>query len=259
MRATKQWVSGAIYALACGGMLTVAAGCGSSSKSSGPSVDFAALRAKFTSPTGTLGAGDVPKVGDGLSSQQQSGSVPVAGQAYRAGLHIEAPTPTAPWTCPNGGGGTNSSSETCTCSGGGSVSIAASEQTSTTVEGTVDYNGCTYTEASTTISVNGSVSMDIEQGPPLLFMYSGTIDEVVTPPGTHVHLNMEFADVGGKITYSVSLASGNVLVQSDGTWDSAMKSGTFTVIDKSTTWQCSLTNGSGTCTGSNGSTLHVGA
>jgi hypothetical protein len=241
-------------------VLALASGCGGGSGSAGgggSSVDFTALHAQYTAPSGTLDASDVVKVGAAISKQQQGTGAPVLASAkvgliaVPGGITIQSPTQPM---C----GAPSGDVVDCTCPGGGSFTESGISSSGGVVQATLDYNACVFTEGGgETATTNGSISFADYQSPQEMIIYSGTIDETITPPGTTTQIEMNFALVNGVMTYSVTVASGNVLVSESGSWDEQTETGTLTVTDRSTTWTCNLTNGSGTCTGTNGQTFSI--
>jgi hypothetical protein len=122
------------------------------------------------------------------------------------------------------------------------------------ISGTETYDQCVYDVGSTLgdETLNGSITFaEILDATPTIIAYQGSIDAVVD--GMTVHEDMNYALVGGEITYSVDVSDGNVLVQESASWDTTTQSGTFTVVDRSGSWSCSLSNGTGTCSGTQGS------
>jgi hypothetical protein len=83
-----------------------------------------------------------------------------------------------------------------------------------------------------------------------MLIYSGTLTETITPPGTTTDVGMNVALVNGAISYNVTISNGNVLVQESGSWNPSTQTGTFHVVDHNGAWNCSATNGRGTCYGS---------
>lgn len=227
-----------------------AAGCGSSgSGSSGPSADFAALHQEYASPSAHFQASDVKAVEKALAQQSQSASVPTTMSAKGSSLHIEG---TGGTSCTGGSGGVS-----CSCPGGGSFDETGVSDQGGVVQATVDYDACVeITSTSDTVSISGTLSFAdyaAAGASSEMIIYSGTLTETVTPPGSTTTIDLDFALVNGVMTYAVDVSGGNVLVQASGSWDPSTDSGSFTVIDQSGTWQCQLTNGSGTCTGPGGS------
>jgi hypothetical protein len=238
-------------------LASFAAGCGGGgggSGSGGPPVDFGALHAQYTSPTGKLRASDVIPVANAFAKDQQTATPPLAAMSTRAGLKLDG---TGQPMCSAAAGGDVS----CSCPGGGAFSESGASSQGGVVEANLDYQACVFSESgSDSVTLNGSVAFAdyAQQNPPML-IYSGTLQETITPPGTTDTIQMNFAMVGGVITYSVSLSGGgNVLVQDSGSWDASTDSGNFTVVDSDGSWTCTITNGAGTCSGSNGQTLTIG-
>ena len=190
-----------------------------------------------------------------LAQQSQSASIPMTMSAKvslqaasGSSLHIEG----GGTTCNGGNGGVS-----CSCPGGGSFDETGVSDQGGVVQATIDYDACVE-DASTSgsVSISGTLSFaDYAAAAPNpeMIIYSGTLEETVTPPTTTTTINLDFALVNGVMTYSVDVSGGNVLVQESGSWDQSTDSGSFTVIDQGGTWQCQLTNGSGTCTGPGGS------
>jgi hypothetical protein len=240
-------------------MTALAVGCGGGGGGSGSTpVDFTALHAAYASPTGKLGAADVGAVATSLDKQSQTAGVPVTMSA-KVGLQG---LPGSSLRLQNGGAncGESGGDVSCTCPGGGSFAESGVSSQGGVVQATIDYSSCVYDDSgsSNAVSISGSLSFaDYSSSPPMM-IYSGTIDETVTPPGTTETIDMNFALLDGVITYDVSISSGNVLVQDSGSWDPSTDTGSFTVIDQSGSWSCQLTNGAGTCTGSGGQTIQVG-
>jgi hypothetical protein len=238
-------------------LASFAAGCGGGGGGSGGAgepVDFGALHAQYTSPTGKLRAGDVISVANAFAKDQQTATPPLTAMSARAGLKLDG---TGQPMCSGAGGGNVS----CSCPGGGSFSETGVSSQGGVVEATVDYQACVFTQSGgETLTLNGSVSFaDYAQQNPTMLIYSGTVEETITPPGTTDSITMNFAMINGVITYDVSLSDGgNVLVQDSGSWDASTDTGSFTVIDSSGTWTCNITNGAGSCSGPNGQTLTVG-
>jgi hypothetical protein len=240
--------------------ITAVVGCsssGSDGAGGGSSVDFAALRAQYTSPTGALVASNVLQVGSGLAQQEsQTSGIPTA--TASAKTHIEAArrgvprTMDSPVTC----SAVTASGVSCTCGGGGTFNETFSGEGSQTgvEEGTFDYDDCNFDDSgsATTDTVNGTMSFADYSTAPVMEIFSGSLSETITPPGTTTTEKFNYALVGGQLTYSITIASGTVLVSDDGSWDESTQSGSFTVTDKSGTWSCNITNGTGTCTGSSG-------
>jgi hypothetical protein len=249
--------------------ITASFGCGSNSGSGGgggagaSSVNFTALRATYSAPTGSLQASDVLNVGKELSTQEsESTSVPTSTSS--APIHVQnrasAPRPMdTPVTC----SAATASGISCSCGGGGSFDETYATNASQTgyVEGVLTYNDCVFDDDSsgtttTTESINGTMSFADYTTAPEMFIYSGSITATITPPGTTITENFNYALINGEVTYSVTVSDGTVLVSDQGAWNEATESGSFTVTDKSGTWTCNLTNGTGTCTGPGG-TLNV--
>jgi hypothetical protein len=237
-----------------------ATACGSSGGSKGASsqANLAELRSQYTAPSGTLGSADIASVAQALSQEQaQTARIPVVPTS--APLHATAvgslSLENSPMVSCTGGQG----SETCTCPGGGSFSESGFSSSNNVALATVNYNACVFGETgNTTESTSGSISFADYQTQPPMVIYSGTLDETVTPPGTTTQINMNYALVNGVVTYNVEISSGNVLVSESGSWDSSTESGSFTVTDKSGKWSCSVTNGAGSCTGANGKVIQNG-
>lgn len=238
----------------------VVVGCGGGG-SSGPSVDFNALHAEYLSPSGALKASDLASVKSGMDKQSTASSIPLEMNA-RAGIRLQSlPSSgvriqggTGSVSCTGGG-----ESETCSCPGGGSFSVDGASNQGGVEEATIDYSSCIFTEAAGTASATSSISgnmsfADYTTSPPMM-IYSGTLQVTVTPPGTTDSIDLNYALVNGMMTYSIDVASGNVLVQETGSWDSSTDSGSFTLVDKNGTWNCTFTSGTGTCTGPNGVTV----
>jgi hypothetical protein len=233
-----------------GGLLIAvcATGCGGGdSKPSGP--DFGALQKEYTSPSGTLQAGDKAAIIAALDSQSASGGVGVLSaprqNADGPGPHVLATTPTC--SAPTASG------ETCTCPGGGSYAVSIGASSANGATGTVTYNACNESsDAATSITLSGSVSFD-ESINPMIFIYSGSIDETISPPPQTIHIDLNYALINDMMSFNVKVADGNVLVQESLDWDTTTKSGSFTVVTKDGTTMCTLTDGAGTCTGPGGS------
>jgi hypothetical protein len=90
-----------------------------------------------------------------------------------------------------------------------------------------------------------------------MMIFDGTLDMTTTPPGTTEQVTLNYALVNGVETFSVAIGSGNVLVTESGTWDEATEIGTLTITDRSTTWTCTLSHGTGTCTGTGGQSFNL--
>jgi hypothetical protein len=236
--------------------ITAVAGCSSSSDGGGggSSVDFAALRAQYTTPTGSLAANNVLQVGSGLSQQEsQTSGIPTATSS--APFHVVAARHgvprimDSPVTC----GDVTSGGVSCTCGGGGTFNETFSDDGSQSgvEEGTFDYDNCNFgdTDGSTTDTLNGTMSFADYSSAPAMELFSGSLSETITE-------KFNYAMVGGQLTYSVTISDGTVLVSDEGSWDESTQSGSFTVTDKSGTWTCNITNGTGTCTGTGG-TINV--
>jgi hypothetical protein len=237
--------------------------CGSSASGNGggggaSSTNFTALRTEYTAPSGSLASSDVLSVGKQLGTlESQSDNLPtstqvhvVSGRLHPMDTPISCNTATA-----------SSGTISCTCNGGGTFDETFDSSGEPTgdgdEEGTIQYKDCALTDTSSgsteTDTITGSLSYADYTTAPEMLIYSGSISETVTPPGTTTTVDFNFALVNGALTYSVSVADGTVLVSDSGSWDESTQSGTFTVTDKSGSWTCTLTNGSGTCTGSSGS------
>lgn len=131
------------------------------------------------------------------------------------------------------------------------MSIGASSANGAT--GTVTYNACNESsDAATSITISGSVSFD-ESINPMISIFSGSLDETISPPPQTIHIELNYALVNGMMSFNVKVADGNVLVQESLDWDTTTKSGSFTVVTKDGTTMCTLTDGAGTCTGPGGS------
>jgi hypothetical protein len=247
--------------------ITSTLGCSSSSSGGGVSggspADFTALRASYSAPTGSLQSSDVLSVGKELSKQESQSSnvptstsnAPIHAQAIR---HAGARPENTPVTC----SAATASGVSCSCGGSGTFdeTFNSSAAQSGVEEGVITYNDCVFDDSSGTTteteSISGSMSYADYTTAPAMFIYSGTLTETISPPGTTTTVNFDYALINGELTYSLSVADGTVLVSDEGSWDEATQSGTFTVTDKSGTWSCNITNGAGTCTGPGG-TLNV--
>ncbi|MEP7053225.1 MAG: hypothetical protein ABJB12_22875, partial [Pseudomonadota bacterium] len=93
----------------------------------------------------------------------------------------------------------------------------------------------------------------ITNPPPQMTIIKENLTETITPPGETIKIDLDYAEIGGMVSYSVDVADGNVLLSATGSWNSTTDTGTFTVTTKDGTSTCTLTNGAGTCTGSGGS------
>jgi len=205
-------------------------GCGSSS-SSGASVDFTALQAQYSKPTGKLsGASDVQSAASQYSkSQTEGGGISSLGGLSEKlgkanGIKLQ--------------GGTGSISEPC--SGGGTFSISGFTAGGTDEQASIDYANCD--EDSETI--NGTMSFDEISATQII--YSGSI--TITPPGDTVDLNFELDN--GQFAFSATISSGNVVVASESAgWDSSTNTGSISVTDSQGMWSCTIQSNSGNCTG----------
>jgi hypothetical protein len=248
--------SGFAFALVAAG---VAWGCGGGGSSgepgggpgSGPSTDFAALHSEYASPTGHFQAGDFAAVAGALAQNQQTSGVPVAASAKvnlgdpGSGTTIQN-NPTV--TCAPSGGAV-----VCNCPVSGTITETVASNSGGGGVATLTYTSCVFSSSSSgSVSLDGTLSFENFTTPPPMTIYSGSLSETVTPPGTVTTINLNYALINGVISYTVTVASGTVLVSDTGSWNPSTKSGSFTVSDSSATWNCSLTNGSGTCTGPGG-------
>ncbi len=241
-------------------LVTVCAtGCGGGDdKPSGGSADFSALQKKYSSPSGTLSAGDKDAIIAGLNKQSDasgSGITPLGARVPGVvgsgkGPHV---LDDAPFTC--GTPAQGSTSINCPCTGGGSVAISGSAtQDGSSVQSSESFNNCKFTEASTSVVVNGSMTYAmISSPPPAMTIVKENFTETVTPPGETIKLDLDYAEIGDMISYSVDVADGNVLLSVTGAWDSTTDTGSFTVTTKDGTSTCTLSNGAGSCTGPGGS------
>jgi hypothetical protein len=234
-------------------------GCGGSSKGSSP--DLSALRTLYASPTGTLTGAEIKTVGDALTKEQSTDTSSIAVLSVKKSIdrvsgriYVEDAPGANPYTC----GPASSSGESCTCNGGGTFDEAfAASSDETSFEGTLAYHDCTTSYDDGTgdgETIDGTLNYaEYLDSSPAIIAYSGSLD--ITAAGTTVHEDLNYASIGGTLTYSVSVSSGNLLVQASGSWDGTTDTGTFTVIDHSATWQCTLSNGSGSCSSSTGATV----
>jgi hypothetical protein len=229
----------AVCATGCGG--------GGDSKPSGP--DFSTLQKEYTHPSGTLAATDKDAIIAALDSQSASAGAgilsapPGLSNAKGPGPHVLDTTPTC--------GTPTSSGETCTCPGGGSYAVSVGSSSSNGATGTVSYKMCNEGTAADAITLTGNVSFD-ESLSPMIFIYSGSIDETLSSPPTTLHVDLNYALIGDMLSYNVTVGDGNVLVQASADWDTTTKTGSFTVVTKDGTTMCTLTNGAGSCTGAGG-------
>jgi len=240
-------------------------GCSSSGGGGGgaPSVDFAALRAQYLAPSGSLKSSDVLNVGKQLSTQEsQSTSVPTSTSSAPIKVMANRTSGIHPMNTPVTCSAATAGGVSCSCGGGGTFdeTFNTNASQSGVEEGVLTYNDCVFDDTSgstaATESISGTMSYADYTTAPEMFIYSGSITETVTPPGTTTTANFNYALVNGELTYSITVASGTVLVSDQGSWDEATESGSFTVTDKSGTWTCNITNGTGTCTGPGG-TINV--
>ncbi|MEO7032771.1 MAG: hypothetical protein ABI548_02985 [Polyangiaceae bacterium] len=234
-----------------------ATACGSGDdKPSGGSADFGALQKKYANPSGTLSASDKDAIIKGLDQQSDASSSGIAPLGAHVGIggagkgaHV---LDTAPFTC---GSSTQGASVSCTCNSGGTVAISGSaSQDGSSVQESESFNNCKFDEAGSSVVVNGSMTYaEITSPPPAMTIIKESFTETITPPGDTIKLDLDYAEIGGMLSYSVDVADGNVLLSASGNWDSTTDSGSFTVTTKDGTYSCSLTNGAGDCTGSGGS------
>jgi hypothetical protein len=242
-------VLGAVIAaslLACGG--------GGSQGTGGSNVDFNALHTQYSAPSGRMQASDVPAVMKTLASDEASAAVPVTQSLDRLRLGSASDVTiqnNPPPQCSSSQGGVS-----CACPGGGSFSETGASSTSSGTTATIDYSSCQFTNSSSnqTYTIDGTLSFaDYTSPPPAMLIYSGSLTETITPPGTQTDINLNFALVNGQATYSATVSSGgNVLISENGSWDSSTETGSFTVTDSQGTWSCTATNGHGSCTGPSG-------
>jgi hypothetical protein len=225
-----------------------ATGCGGGdSKPSGP--DFSALQKQYTMPSGTLAATDKDAIIAALDSQSASAGAGVL--SAPPGLsNSKGPGPHVLDTTPNCGAAT-AQGASCSCPGGGSYSISIGSSSSNGASGTIDYQMCNEGTAADGIALTGNVSFD-ESLDPMMFIYSGSIDETISSPPETLHIDLNYALINDMLSYNVTVGDGNVLIQASADWDTTTKSGSFTVVTKDGTTMCTLTNGAGSCTGAGG-------
>lgn len=249
-----------------GSASAVAAGlcvaCGSSGGSSGSKAgalslaSFETLRTQYTSPSGTLDASEIPAVEAALSQEEGSATV----MRQRVAPHsLEVATVHPLSSSVSCAPATANGMVTCSCSVSGSITESVVGTSGDVVEETANYDSCVEEEADAgeTDSLSGTLSFADFETAPAMIIYSGTLSDTVTPPGTTTTIDLDYAIIGGVITYDVMVASGNVLVSLSGSWDPTTDSGAFTVTDKTGTWTCNLTDGSGSCTNGSGGTITV--
>ncbi len=234
-------ISHGVLSLAVVGCL---AGCGSGGP--GGSVDFNALHAQYTSPTGTLtGATDVKSVASQYSTNQKTGSgIPLGTQSVRpaAAGSLRAQNLTGSFSV--------------SCPGGGSMSVADATSSASGEQASIDYSNCVYTSGALTDTINGTMSFADYTSPPME-IFSGTLTVRLDPPGTTENVNLNFALVDGVMKFSVTVGDGTILVSENGSWDATTDSGTLSIQDRVTTWTCTLESGKGTCVSTGHRTIKV--
>jgi len=237
----------------------LSAACGGGDSGGGPSADFSALRAEYTKPTGTFKAADMSKVIKSLSQSEGASMLGALSErsptSSPSGLHLESSTP----KCSG-----SSTGASCSCPNGGTYSVTEASSSGEQFEGTVVYHDCDFGGESydsagdvDSLVMDGTISFAFYTSPPpATYIYSGTITETITPPGTSARVDLNYAMIGSSIAYLVQVSDGDVVV-SETSWDASSSSGTLTIQDSSTTWTCTLSNGTGSCTSPGGSTLDV--
>ncbi|MEO8901521.1 MAG: hypothetical protein ABI488_07340 [Polyangiaceae bacterium] len=234
-----------------------ATACGGGDDKPSGSADFGALQKKYASPSGTLSASDKDAIIKGLDQQSDASASGIAPAGARVGIGGAGKGPhvldTAPFTCGTPAQGQTSVS--CACTGGGTVGISGSaSQDGSNVQTSESFNNCKFDEAGSSAVINGSfTSAEISSPPPAMTIIKEAFTETITPPGETIKIDLDYAEIGGMVSYSVDVADGNVVLSAAGNWDSTTDSGSFTVTTKDGTYSCSLTNGAGDCTGSGGS------
>jgi hypothetical protein len=238
----------------------LAAACGGGDSGGGASANFSALRTEYTKPTGTLKATDMKAVLKSLTQSQGASQLgPLSEHAPSAGasgLHLEgSSTP----MCTQSGSGAS-----CTCTNGGKYEVTEAASSGEQVSGTVHYDHCdfggqSYDDAGDVASLvmDGNMSFAFYTSPPpAMYIYSGTITETITPPGTTATVQMNYAMIGSSMAYLVDVADGSVVV-TETSWSASSNTGTLSILDASTTWTCTLTDGAGSCSSTDGSSLDV--
>jgi hypothetical protein len=275
---------GIVIAASILGVLAV--GCSSSSSSNDPfgsAPDFGSIQQQFKSPSGSF-AGHEAKTFSGYGAQQDNGSVvsgfsfggASTGASYGAWrLQSLGIRPQDDNTfCAIGQG----QSTSCACPGGGTLEwdVSGLQQYSDAIQkgGTID--ATVKIAASNCKSADGSESVDgrafenlkgtvpaagsATTAPTDFTIIMDAHFTAVTKEKGSVKVDIDF-EVGfqnGQNTtmYSVQVDDGNVVVS--GNWDSATKTGTITITDKSGTVTCVATDGkTAVCTGSGGKSATV--
>jgi hypothetical protein len=213
-------------------------GCGSSNSSGGGSANFSALYTQYTAPTGKLAKTDLGGVGKAFTADQTQKSIPVGGASLAPGRLTS-----------QGGLKAQGITETESCTDGGnfaidigSIVVANSEEAAT-----ITYNSCSYSPGE---SVSGTLSFAEWSSPKEVFIYDGSL--TVTDGSMTDTVNLDYALINGTISWSVDVASGNVLVSESGDWNIANDTGTLTITDSQGTWNCTWTTTQATCTGPGG-------
>jgi hypothetical protein len=211
-----------------------AVACGGGSGGGGP--DFGALHAKYTAPTGTLQASDLAGLASAVTGRLEN-------------------------TIMLGGSGTTSCVEkgqgsTCSCPGGGSITLTADPDQGDAMVSSLQYSSCSYDQGTDSFVVTGSAEQAVydKDNPPMTLL-EGSLDGTLTPVGSTMKMDLDFAQVDGNVEWSIDVPSGNVVVQYSDAWYVQTNTGSFTVIDKTGTYLCTYTGSSASCTGSNGRTI----
>lgn len=229
--------------------------CGSSDSGTSSAPDFNALETELTVPTGTMAAGEEAAVGDGLAAQTEQ----TEGNPF-GGIGGSSVKPKA--TCDQLGRDGNQSGS-CDCPGGGSITFDLSGMSSMqgdssgNVDGTVSYEADSCTSDGQTFdgSVYFKIKGNTKDAQNLFFIYSIHLTLSGAKSGRY---DVDYMYKNGKVIFAVDVKDGSVLVSAKGSWDKNTKTGSFSVTDKNTTWECEAVNGVGSCTNTAGEKREFG-
>jgi hypothetical protein len=254
------------------GVLSLAA-C--SSDPFGGAEDITQVEARINKPTGTFRQSNSASVSSGYSSSSNyannfdlamlSGGGGSGGGITTKSLHLQtlhmandaASLQGQPSFCSNfeenlaNGQGSGS----CSCPNGGSLQFrvngqAQGTQSSAMVDARADVAAQACVVGNETI--NGTESVHVHGSEAANSLADITITAAIhltaTTPTVNEKVDADFALHNGSFDYSIGVNDGNVVV-------SATLTGTLTVRDRNTTWTCTSTAGSRTCSDNNGNTV----
>jgi hypothetical protein len=168
-----------VIGIAIAGVSVACGGRAGRSRGSTPPADFAALRAEYTSPSGSLASSDIGAIATALSREVQTAGLPAPASARvrfedaSGSLSLQGlPIPTC------GANGTS-----CSCPGGGSFTETGVSSQSGVVSATLNYDACVSSNSGgQTVSTTGSISFADYQTAPPMTIYSGALDETKSFP-----------------------------------------------------------------------------